>query len=169
MKKLFAIVVSSIVLYSCSSMQKTSTAKTMDIYGGGVLHFPVVADLDIRETKTSGSKAGTTSTSLDLLKVEAIAAALKAANADVLIEPSYQIETEGSRVTVSVTGWPASYKNFRKLQLADTALIKAGILQKPLIVDPVPVKKKRKGAAVLAGIGAAAVITTGAIIAAEGY
>ncbi|MBC6491528.1 hypothetical protein BC349_10815 [Flavihumibacter stibioxidans] len=156
-------------LFSCSSLQKTSTAKTLDIVGAGVLHFPVVADLDVRETKVSGTKAGTISTSLDLMKMEAIAAALKSGNADVLIEPAYQIDTEGSRVTVTVTGWPANYKNFRKMTAADTTLIRPTIMQKPVIVDPVPVKKKRKGAAILAGIGAGALIATGAIIAADNY
>lgn len=161
------MVITSTALYSCSSLQKTSTAKTLDIIGAGILHFPVVADLDVRETKVSGSITGRTGSSIDLMKMEAIAAALKSGSADVLVEPAYQIETEGSRVSVTVTGFPANYKNFRKMTDADTTLIKPNFLQKPVTVDPVPVKKKRRGAKILAGIGAAAAVATGVIIAGD--
>ena len=169
MKNLIGILASSIVFFSCSSVQKTSTAKSMNIYGMGVMHIPVLADLEVSETKITGTKTGSSTSSLDELKAEAIAAALKTSNADVLIEPAFQIETDRSRITVVVTGRPATYKNFRKMELSDTLLIQAGILQKPLVIDPAPAKKKKKGAAVLAGVGTAALITTGAMLAADAY
>ena len=139
----------------------------MDIYGAGIMHIPVVADLDVREPKISGTKVGNSSNSLDVLKMEAIAIALRTASADVLVEPAYQIETSGSKVTVIATGFPANYKNFRKMTLGDTLLVKPFFIQKARAFDPVPEKKKRRGAGVLAGLGAAAAVT--GVVIANGY
>ena len=168
MKKIIVLSLISTALFSCKSLQKTGTAKTMDIYGAGVMHMPVIVDLDVREVKVSGTKVGNAGNSLDLLKMEAIATALRMASADVLVEPSYQIETEGSRVTVIATGFPANYKNFRKMTAVDTVLVRPFILQKANSFDPVPEKKKRRGAGVLAGLGAAAAVG-GLVMAAGSY
>ena len=158
MKRIILFSLLSTTLFSCASLQKSSTAKTLDIYGSGVMHTPVIADLEVRDTKISGTKTGSTSNALHLLKLEAVATALRTASADVLVEPSYQIETTGSKVTVTATGFPANYKNFRKMTVADTVLVKPVLLMRAQSVDPVPAKKKRKGAGVLAGIGAAAAV-----------
>jgi outer membrane protein assembly factor BamE (lipoprotein component of BamABCDE complex) len=47
---LLFVVLAFVSLESCS-VQKSVTAKSMDIYGSGVMHKPVIADLDVSSTK----------------------------------------------------------------------------------------------------------------------
>lgn len=111
---------------SCSStLQITnSTAKSTDIASTGVYHRPVVADLSVREKKI---EAEVISDSYDDvlgdLKQKAIVKALKKVNGDVLVEPKYQIVKAGNRKTVTVTGYPATYNNFRNATFEDMDLI----------------------------------------------
>ncbi|MBK8947872.1 MAG: hypothetical protein IPM68_03145 [Flavobacteriales bacterium] len=99
------------VLSSCASTVSTRTSKTMDIYGPGVIHHPVLVDLDVKETKVTGSTTIINSSSEENGKRLAVIEALKDSGADVLVQPVYQIETKGSRTTYTVTGFPATYKN----------------------------------------------------------
>ena len=85
---------------------------------------------------------------------EAIANALKGLNADVLIEPAYEIATISDKITVTVTGRPAFYKNFRTIKSEDIELIqkqKAVNLETNITKDSSQtkeepeVKQKKKG------------------------
>lgn len=169
MRILLSLVFASAVLVSCSSVQRASSAKTMDIYGPGVIHLPVVADLVVNENKTTGTKVGNTSQSINQLKAEAVNAALKPLNGDVLVEPNFQIETVGSRVTVTVTGRVAFYKNFRQMQELDTNLLKTILRQRPTIIEPGEEKKKRKFTPMVTGTAPAPILTSGNILIAGVY
>lgn len=127
MNKYILILALSLLMVSCQ-VSKTSTAKSLDIYGT-VMHIPVVADLDVKQTKVSITIdfQGNLTKSI---KDKAIGEALKKTNADILIEPSFEIETKGSSSKITVTGFPASYKNFRNASQGDIELLKAGVIQK---------------------------------------
>ena len=117
------LTVGIISLSSCSVVKTTSTTvKTIDI-NGAVTHFPVVVDLNVKETKVTGEASGM-STSIESIKQSAVANAISTANADVLVEPIYKMRSSNGRTTVSVTGYPATYKNFRKIQKEDIELLK---------------------------------------------
>ena len=127
MRKSILILALSLFMASCS-VSKISTAKSLDIYGT-VMHIPVVADLDVKQTKVSATIdfQGKVTKSI---KDKVIGEALKKTNADILIEPSFDIETKGSSSKITVKGFPASYKNFRNASPADVELLKAGVIQK---------------------------------------
>ncbi len=128
MKKVILSLGLLLLMTSCS-ITKTATAKKLDIYGS-VMHIPVVADLDVKETKVSATIEITGSVVSESTKQRVIADAIEKANADILIEPSFKIKTEMGTTTVTVTGFPASYKNFRNAKQGDVELLKVGVLQK---------------------------------------
>jgi len=101
---------------------RTKTAATREIENSTIVHRPVVADLDVKDKKVTGN-AGYSKQTLDYVKNMAIADALKNADADVLIEPQFDIETTNEIIKVEVKGYPATYKNFRNLEAKDSTWI----------------------------------------------
>lgn len=127
-----SLVVFAIVFFNSCTVTKnsTSTVKTMDIYGSGVIHLPVVVELIVSDTKVSATiDSSTSSTSIENMKLAAISKAITSANADILVEPSFVIETAGYDKKVTVTGFPANYSNFRTIKPEDVELLQVGVLQ----------------------------------------
>lgn len=158
MKTSLSVIVLTIVLLlaSCTS-NKTITSKSSDIYGAGVVQYPVVAEIEVSPTKISGTvvwKGGGAST--NTLKEMAISEAVKSANADVLVEPRFEVEVKGRKRTVTATGFPAKYKSFRNAELSDTLIVKIGAMQQTEEVEPAtnPKKTRRTVAVVGGAVGA---------------
>ncbi len=128
-----------VVLSSCSSL-KTNTAKSMDIYGAGVIQKPVIADLLVKETKITGFATGT---GVENVKSMAIANAINKANVDVLIEPMYEITTTSGKTTVTVTGFPGTYKNFRPMVEDDVKLLEMGYVKVVKTAEAPALKSKK--------------------------
>ena len=138
----------TVLFTSCTVVTKTTTAKTTDIYGAGVIHKPVLVDLEVKEAKVTGTatNAGNMSKTSDQLKIDAINNAIKNANADVLVEPKFDIEMKGSIITVVVTGYAATYKNFRSISAADVPLLQVGVTQKATVYEqPQAAQGSKKG------------------------
>ena len=135
-----------LLLASCAPVKKVETAKTLEIHGPGVLQNPVIADLDVQEQKVRGTASGR-SAELALVKNMALVNAIRTSNADVLVAPVYEIETKGRRTTVSVAGFPATYKNFRNATAADSTLVELGHLYQAntAVVDDKPDHKVNAG------------------------
>ena len=148
--KPFALSVLASVLASCTVMNKVESAKTLEIYGPGVIQNPVVADLEVRETKVTGTATGFNS-ALVTVKNMALADAIRKSSADVLVEPSFELETKGSKITATVSGFPANYKNFRNATPADSLMVRAGYMQRAnvAVVSDAPAKRKGAGGAVV--------------------
>jgi hypothetical protein len=142
-----------LALNGCVPVQKSATTKTTDIYGAGVLHMPVVVDLDVSQTKSTGSANAVNATFLEAAKQEAIAQILQNSKADVLVEPSYQTVSHGAAITVVVTGYPAFYKDFRKAKAEDIPLLQVGQLKKAETYEAAKAMPAKKGnpAAAVAG------------------
>lgn len=153
--KLLLFISTLITLTSCSTTSRVNTSKTMDIYGAGVIHKPVIVDLDVKDTKVTGTA---TANMDEDVKNLAVANALKESKADVLVEPKFEIEAKNGKRTATVIGYPATYKNFRPIKPEDAALLNTGIIQKANVYEPVQDKTKRKGRA-----GAAILTTLGLI------
>ena len=160
-----------VVMVSCVTPQPAvQTSKSTDIYGAGVIHHPVIVDMDVRNEKVTGSESGTVNDNQEALKQQAIANVLKEHGADVLVEPVFERKPNGgSKVIWYVTGYPAFYKNFRQATTADLPLLEAGVLQRATVAEvskgPEP-KKSGAAAAVIAvlvlvGVAVAAVTTGG--------
>ncbi len=139
----------------------------MDIYGSGVIQKPVIVDLNVSQTRVTGYAKESSSESLETVKQKAVGDALKKANADVLVEPKFDTETKSGYTTAFVSGWPATYTNFRAITPDDIPLLEAGVLQKAEVYAPATVsEKKNKGWALLgvilvvgASIGLAAILS----------
>ena len=141
----------SAFLTSCTVL-KTNTAKTMDIYGSGVIQKPVVVDLDVKEAKVTGTSTETQGKAIDMIKQEAVADAIKKASADILVEPTFETITSNGKITVTVTGFPGTYKNFRIIKdTNDVKLLKAGIIHKAEVYEPTKVSPKKNPKAAIIG------------------
>lgn len=152
----------AIAVASCTS-KKTSTVKATDIYGIGVIQYPVVVDLDVKQEKVSGEiawKGG--GATLDNLKEMAMTDAIKKSNSDVLVDPRYDIVIKGRKKNVSVSGYPASYTNFRNAVASDTLISKIGAVQKLDAYEPMP--EAGKGKRVLKTIAAVGGSVLGVIL-----
>jgi len=135
-----------LILSSCAAVSKVDTAKSMEIHGPGVIQNPVIADLDVQQQKVRGTATGRRSAAASVKQMARVNA-IKTANADVLIAPVYEIETKGNKTTVTVTGFAATYKNFRNATVADSALVEAVYMQQPdtVVVDDPPTRKASTG------------------------
>ena len=135
MKKLTLLIVLAITvsafLTSCSSFVKVTESKITDISGRSVIQKPVLVDLDVKVTKVSTTSTGylSKSTKLEDIKAQAVADVVKQASADVLVEPVFEISITGKRVTITVTGFPGTYKNFRSITAEDIPLLQTGTTQ----------------------------------------
>jgi hypothetical protein len=109
----------------------------MDVDLTGILQKPVIVDLEVKENKVTGVATGNTDVvSSTIVKQEAIADAVKKANADILVEPMFITETVDRKITVTVTGFPANYKNFRPIKQEDIPLLNTGRVRKASIYEP---------------------------------
>ena len=135
LKTILLISLSLLLIASCG-VAKSNNAKTKDIQGPGVIHLPVLADLNVKPTKVTGTATALLkppTVTVISIKQEAIANALAKVNGDVLIEPFYRFQTIGKQHTVTVSGYPATYKNFRMMEEKDTTLY--------YVLYPKPVKE----------------------------
>lgn len=120
MKKIFFIAASALALVSCGSMARTVTTATYNKCATQVAVTNTLADLNVSETKISYYYA-TTSTvraaGFDNALNTAISEALinEGGNADVLVGLQYQAKynSKGEVQSIFVSGYPATYVNFR--------------------------------------------------------
>jgi hypothetical protein len=168
MKQTFLWGAIAMALSSCSlQKQTTNTAKTLGIYGAGVIQKPVLTNLTVNPQKFTSTYSAGIAQGLDFHKSQAIAKAMIENKADVIIEPAYAITNSGSNVSIVVTGYGGSYENFRQLTGADTSLlVDAGIMNYNNGPGDTPapqqVKKKGKGLIVLLSLILAAGAMAGA-------
>lgn len=146
MKKIILIFAITLSVISCTTT-KSGTSKTLDIVGSGVVHKPVIADLDVNQEKVSKTVELKNVLSLNAAKNEAVRDLLKEKNADILVEPTFDSSTKMGKTTLTVHGWVANYKNFRPVEEKDIKFleIKPNYLQKAETYQPVTEKKKTKG------------------------
>lgn len=119
----FVCLVAAVVVTSCSTSKVVSTARILD-----PITNPIYADLDIKAQKVTGVFNYECKKNAPInekeMRANAVYSALKESNADVLVAPMYQINTKimGKKyVTVTVTGYPATYKNFRPIDPVEFA------------------------------------------------
>ncbi len=134
LKLLVSLTIIAFIMSSCAS-SKSTTAKTMEITKTGIIQKTVVVDLKVSETKVTGTATGN-ATKRAQVNNEAVAAALKSTGADVLVEPIYSSVTNGTIITVTVTGYPATYHNFRPLKASDLELLLIGASKEVKTVTP---------------------------------
>ncbi|MGM9713174.1 MAG: hypothetical protein ACI3Y5_03525 [Prevotella sp.] len=130
MKKYFFSIAACFMLLatSCTTVTKTATTASVDNI---VATYPTVADLEVK-SKISQSMSWSFAPfhwgepKLTTAKGNLVSETLKALNADVLLEAQFMFQkTSYGERTLTVTGFPATYKNFRKASDKDLDALKA--------------------------------------------
>jgi len=126
MIKIIYLIVISAFMTSCI-IKKTDTATTKILYvnGVGIIQNPTIVDLDVNGAKVSGRAVAKFGENIEDVKTLLVAEVLRKANADVLVEPRYVIETINNESIITVSGYYATYKNFRPIKEEDIKLIKS--------------------------------------------
>lgn len=122
---LIAIPVSiAMIFVSCSKpltshvSQRKATTNTRYVNQHNIIQLPLIVDLEIEDRIVSGSFSGD-NVSEAHAKEMAVANALKTSDADVLVEPIYDLTINNNTISASVRGHPGHYKNFRKPKSPD--------------------------------------------------
>lgn len=82
----------------CTTTQKTTTSKSMEMYGAGIIQHPIVAELNVSQRKVSGSESSIRGGSMANVRNYAVADALNGIRADILVEPVFETTIEGKQV-----------------------------------------------------------------------
>lgn len=130
--KFYALALLSLTIFSCQTV-KTGTAKSIDISGVGVIHKPVIADLDVKEQKVTKTITLKSMENLESAKNEIIRELLTENNADLLVEPKFESKSKNGKTDLTVTGWLAYYKNFRTIEEKDIKLLEV----RPAVINRV--------------------------------
>ncbi len=136
-----------VFLSSCSTMSRLNSAATEDIDKRGIVQSPMMLDMDVSDTKITGVAQAKNK---EDAKKNAVANALEGTGADLLIDPNYYITSSTGRVTVSVTGYPATYKNFRQYKPLTNNYVDEVEGNESTDTNVKSTKKKRKPTGVLA-------------------
>jgi hypothetical protein len=153
-KTVFFFLTLALGLTSCTTL-RTNTAKRMDIYGSGVIQHPVVAELFVRQSKITGT--ANNATTVEEAKNNAVVDALRNSSADVLIEPTFEVVRSRGVISATVTGFPATYTNFRPATYEDIPLLDMGVLQYANVYEPTQVEKKNSRFGMVLGIVSATI------------
>ncbi|RYY39979.1 MAG: hypothetical protein EOO08_07950 [Chitinophagaceae bacterium] len=112
-------------LTSCKSVQKSRTADYdyLFITKQGIIQKPLVADLDVAKVKVTLTKVYEDVT-LSQAKENAMADFIKENSCDLIVQPYFSSSSTSSvgssKITITVTGYPASYRNIRQFERKDT-------------------------------------------------
>lgn len=131
MKKIYiSLVVLAIIISSCGFPKIIVREKPQNLVqmGTPAILLTTTADLDVSSNRMTYSETFNT-TSLDEIvnyaKPKALSNALIKNNADVIVCVTYDvnIDQKANATTITVTGYPATYVNFRQATAADTMLL----------------------------------------------
>ena len=111
-----------------------------------MLVSPVIADLEVSETKVyhverevfaeSEINESVLNNIAEFKKI-ALSRAAKAYDADVMVGTIMDVVVEDGQLVVTVSGYPAKYKNFRVATIKDTELVREAIIFKNDLGDDV--------------------------------
>lgn len=137
---LAACACAAISITSCQTVQQTADTVGID---AKVVQVPTVADLDVQPQRVTSTQTwrwrflNVDQLSLGQRKLNLIYDMVNEAKADVLVEPQVRFTKKffGER-SLTISGYPASYKNFRKPTAEDLKAIRAanGTPEKVVVV-----------------------------------
>jgi len=108
---------------SCTPQLVVVKSRTLDMETARVLPRPTIVDLKVAEEKVTASATQTGMLTEEQLKDNALYEAVKLSNADLLVEPVYEVKTVDHKKTVTVIGFPATIKSFRPMENQDLPLL----------------------------------------------
>lgn len=142
MKKLTVILGVAALLTSCTMQQSTTSYAYQESSvrilepEQSMLLSPVMADLEVSEHKVSHIEKEAFAdiiitpqviTNISEFKKIALSRAAKVHNADVLVGTIIDVVTKNNRLEITVSGYPAFYRNFRSATAADAELVRAAL------------------------------------------
>ncbi len=165
---LIILVIAVLCSTSCKSKRKFATSDTMHIVKPNIIAIPQVADLNIETRQIEGVAEVRKKDYYPYAKQACISLAVKNAvlkgNCDVIVQPVYELEETRKIIRVKVTGFAATYKKFRPIELSDTTAFivysKLALVANPNIAVPQtspsntmdsPMPKKRRIGLVIIG------------------
>ena len=163
MKHINLVITLSILFLASCTTQHAITTKTTDIYGSVVIQKPVLVDMDVKEEKVSATINARGKKVSDDLKNQVLAEAIKKSNADVLVEPRFETDIKGRKMTVTVTGFPATYKNFHTIKQDEVELLKVAKVKQVETMDAI--ESKSKGGKIVLSVGLGIILITSLILA----
>jgi hypothetical protein len=114
-----------IILTSCTTSVKTATVDTARISRNGfIMAKPQIVDIVVEKRKIEGraiilnSEYG--ANAIGAAKNLAVIDAVKKGNADIIVQPIFEIESNPRNTTATVKGFAGKYTDFRDLTNADT-------------------------------------------------
>lgn len=133
LKYIFIVCTLTSLLYSCAPLEEVvstpvNKTRTIDYYErdvtkSGIYQKPIVADLVVAVKKSTITRTYE-SISENEAKEYVSAEFSMGENCDVIVHPVYEVETSYSngqtKITATVTGYAAHYKNLRNFELNDT-------------------------------------------------
>lgn len=119
-------------LTACTPLQMLQhtykTGKQQNVSNNLILQKPIIAELEVREAKvTNTTTVLSKQYNIEDAKQLALAELLRANKADILVSPDYDIVSDMNQITVTVTGYAASYKNFKSITANDSNWIKQSL------------------------------------------
>lgn len=160
------VVVLFAMLCSCASTKSASVDTDLVYKNGFMMAKPIVVDIKVEKRKIEGSAVIKNSlygkeAATRVAKSLAVIDAVKKGDADILVQPMFEVESSNSYTTARVSGYAAKYKEFRDVTTADTLAFKVrgGLtsVANYAAPDEVSVTKKGKQGLIL-------LITLGAVL-----
>ena len=134
MKKLFFICIAAAMFSGCASTYykySESSARNLEPEHT-MLTTPIIADLDVSPIKIHHVERRafedvivdqSIPNYISEFKKIALASAAEAYDADILVGTTIKVETIRDRLVITVTGYPAHYKNIRNATIEDAELV----------------------------------------------
>lgn len=110
----------ALLLASCTTMRtRTFDYDYMYISKTGIIQRPLISDLEVGKQKMKISRKYK-NISLKLAKENVMGEFIQEHNCDLIVQPYFTTETINYETTVTVIGYPASFKNIRQFDAKDT-------------------------------------------------
>jgi hypothetical protein len=137
MKNILFLLFVLVLLHSCTSGEHIHPGRQSQVLISDVITPVKIVEYDVDlNRKIEGVAEGYLSKYMNLeqYKVQAVSKACMAANVDLMIEPTFIVNTQGSKVSVKAVGYPAKYIEVRNAVPDDSIHVKfsRGPFQAPM-------------------------------------
>jgi len=131
MKKTIILCIACLTVSGCAASHVTSyesrqeERRVSSVKVPSMSVLPTLADLDINQSRSSTVIRRQAPYNLESMMVVALSSLQWKTGADLIIEPRYSVSEKNGLAVVTVTGYPAHYRNLRMLSTDDVRLMQA--------------------------------------------
>jgi len=124
-----ALIVFVATLSSCSSTRQVSVDADNVYKNGFIMAKPMVVDITVEKRKIEGRATIKNETygrevATEAAKNLAVIDAIKKGDADIIVQPMFEIQGKNGYTTATVSGFAGKYKEFRQATVDDTLAFK---------------------------------------------